>query len=43
MDAFRELVDKVIVKEGGLEFILTDGTRKEVADVKHQSYSGKDR
>ncbi|MBR0380481.1 MAG: recombinase family protein [Mogibacterium sp.] len=42
-DAFRDLVDKVIVKEEGLEFFMSDGSRKEVADVKCHHYSGKDR
>ena len=42
-DAFRELVDKIIMKEGGLEFFLADGTRKEVADVKRKSYTCQNR
>ena len=40
-DRFRELVEKVIIKEDGLEFYLLDGTRKEVRDAKRKSYSGK--
>ena len=37
---FREVVEKIIVKEDGLEFFLYDGTRKEIADVKRNHYSG---
>lgn len=40
-DRFREAVVEVIIKEDGLEFLLHDGARKEIADVKCNHYSGK--
>ena len=40
-DKFRDVVEKIIVKEDGLEFFLYGGTRKEIADVKRNHYSGK--
>lgn len=40
-DKFRDVVEKIIVKEDGLEFYLYDGTRKEITDVKRNHYSGK--
>ena len=40
-DKFREIVETIIVREDGLQFFLYDGTRKEIADVKRNHYSGK--
>lgn len=39
-DKFRETVEKVVVKEGGLEFYFYDGMKKEVKDVKRNHYTG---
>lgn len=40
-DRFRELIEKVIVKEDRLEFYFYNGKRKDIADVKRNHYTGK--
>ena len=42
-DKFRETVEKIVVREDGLEFFFYDGTRKEISDVKRNHYSGKEK